>query len=542
MESHGKSGEEMSSIHADHEIKRSGDGVLTIGKEIGYDTKKVDDYGFEFGTKNYKVVLINPPVSFDVFYGEWDMSDVKSSSPPLGILSLAAMIRKYGYEVTVLDAHAENLTIADIKKIIAVENPKIVGITAMTVMVSAASEIAKAVKEVNSNITTVLGGVHVTAEPVETLNRYPQFDLAVVGEGEIVFTELLERLRTNGESGTIQSLVWRAMDGKITVNQRRAFFKSLDEFPPPAFDLVPNLFNHYRLSVFGTKKFKSVGLVTSRGCTGKCTFCDLGVVGRGYRANTGKYLISLMKDVYKKYGVTDFLFYDDLFVGSRPRLQEICEIIIKEKLPFTWSCCARVDFIHKDMLNLMKKAGCWMIEYGIESGSQRIIDSMRKNISKDKIREIINATYDAGIVTKGNFIFGNPGEDHWSLHESIDFACDIKLNYAQHTFLQPLPGSELYETAGKFGTFDSSWDRFNTFSINFIPRGFTRDDLVSYSKYFWNRFYLRPHIILQEIRKINSIEDMKRAWLAFKGFIKATVYKRKLPDFVLNRKEVGLVH
>lgn len=532
----------MSSLYADREVKRSGTGVLTIGKEIGYDLGHVDDYGFEYGPKDMKVMLINPPVSFDVFYGEWDMSDVKSSSPPLGILSLASMIRKYGYQVKVVDAHADGLNEDAIKMVIKEFNPDIVGITAMTVMISAAAKIAEIVKEVNSDITTILGGVHVTAEPIETLRRYPDFDYATIGEGEVVFTEFLEKFRKHEELSSIQSLVYRKELGGINVNERRAFFKGLDEFPPPAFDLVPNLFNHYRLSVFGTKKFKSVGLVTSRGCTGKCTFCDLGVVGRGYRANTAEYLINLMKDLYTNYGVSDFLFYDDLFVGSRPRLQEVCDMIIREKLPFTWSCCARVDFIHKDMLKLMKDAGCWMIEYGIESGSQRIIDSMRKNITTEKIREVINATSEAGIVTKGNFIFGNPGEDHWSLMESIDFACSIKLNYAQHTFLQPLPGSELYETAGKYGEFDPSWDRFNTFSINFMPKGFKRDDLVSYSKYFWNRFYLRPHIILQEIMKIRSMQDIHRAWLAFKGFIKATLYKRKLPDFVMNRREVGLVH
>lgn len=532
----------MSSLYGDREIKRSGSGVLTIGKEIGYDLSHVDDYGFEYGPKDMRVMLFNPPVSFDVFYGEWDMSDVKSSSPPLGILALASMIKRYGYNVKVVDAHADSLDINAIKQKIIDFQPDVVGVTAMTVMISASAEIAKVVKEINSNITTILGGVHVTAEPIETLRRYPQFDYAVIGEGEVVFTEFLERLRKDGKPQAVKSLVWKAGE-EIVVNERRAFFKGLDEFPPPAFDLVPNLFNHYRLSVFGTKKFKSVGLVTSRGCTGKCTFCDLGVVGRGYRANSAEYLISLMKDLYTKYGVSDFLFYDDLFVGSRPRLQEICEIIIKEKLPFTWSCCARVDFIHVDMLKLMKEAGCWMIEYGIESGCQRIIDSMRKNITKEKIVETINATYEAGIVTKGNFIFGNPGEDHWSILESIDFACgELKLNYAQHTFLQPLPGSELYETAGRYGEFDPSWDRFNTFSINFIPKGFTRDNLVMYSKYFWNRFYLRPHIIWQELTKIKSLQDLQRAWLAIKGFVKATIYKRKLPDFVLNRKEVGLVH
>ena len=104
----------MSSLHGDHEIHRSGTGVLTVGKEIGLDTGRVDDYGFEYSKKDIKVMLINPPVSFDSFYGEWDLSDVKSSSPPIGILSIASMIRKYGYEVKIVDAHAEGMTISNI--------------------------------------------------------------------------------------------------------------------------------------------------------------------------------------------------------------------------------------------------------------------------------------------------------------------------------------------------------------------------------------------------------------------------------------------
>src|SRR3990167_2106770 len=135
----------MSSLYGDREIKRSGTGVLTIGKEIGLDHTHVDDYGFEYGEKNFKVMLINPPVSFDCFYGEWDLSDVKSSSPPIGILSLAAMIRKFGYEVELLDAHAEGLTIEQIVKEVDSFQPQVVGLTAMTVMISASAQIAKAI-------------------------------------------------------------------------------------------------------------------------------------------------------------------------------------------------------------------------------------------------------------------------------------------------------------------------------------------------------------------------------------------------------------
>ena len=165
---------------------------------------------------------------------------------------------------------------------------------------------------------------------------------------------------------------------------------------------------------------------------------------------------------------------------------------------------------------------------------------MRKNITKEKIRDTINSTSDAGIVTKLNFIFGSPGETHDSIMETIEFACSTRANYVQHTYMQPLPGSELYETAGKYGSFDASWDRFNTFSINFIPHGLTRNDLIYYSRLFWKKFYLRPRVIWQELKKVKTKEDIERAWLALKAFLKTKLFSRKLPEFVLRQSQPSL--
>lgn len=535
----GKSEETLSSLHGDHEIHRSGTGVLTLGKEIGIDFSRLNNLDFDKSPKDIRLLFINPPVDFSVFYGDgaMDLSDTKSSSPPIGILHLASMAREYGYQVDLLDAHAESSSIKDILKRVAEFKPNFVCLTAMTIMIDAAAHIAKEVKSFFPEIQTIIGGVHVTAEPIETLRKYPHFDYAIIGEGEIVLIDFLEKFRRNGDLLSVQSLVWRCKD-EIKVNQRRMFFKELDDLPWPAFDLVPNLFNHYRLSVFGTKKFRSVGLVTSRGCTGKCTFCDLGVVGRGYRFQSSDNLLNLLENIKEKYGVTDLLFYDDMFTGNRKRLEEVCNKLIEMGSPYSWSCCSRVDFVqYLDILQLMKKAGCWLIEFGIESGCQRILDSMRKNVTKEKIREVIEKTHEAGIITKGNFIFGLPGETHDSIHETIHFARSLKLDYAQHTFLQPLPGSELYETAGKYGTFDPSWDRFNTFRINFIPTGFTQKDLTYYSKLFWRKFYLRPQIIWNELGKLKNVESFERLWLALKSFFKITLFRKSV-----GTQKAGLIH
>lgn len=513
----------MSSLHGDKEVIRR-NGILTVGRDIGLD---FDTINFSTDKKDFRVLLINPPVDFSVFYSDMDLSDTKSSSPPIGILHLAAMIRKYGYDVKMLDAHSESSTIPQILALVREYKPQVVGVTAMTIMVDAAAKLIKAIKEEFPDVITILGGVHVTAEPIETLVRYPQFDFAVVGEGEIVFTEFLERLWLGKDYSDVLSLVWR-QGSEIKVNSRRFFKKDLDELPFPAFDLVGDkLFTHYRLSVFGTTKFRSVGLVTSRGCTGKCSFCDLGVVGRNYRFMTAPYLIDHLKELNAKYQVNDLLFYDDMFTGNRKRLEDFCYAMIEAGKPFTWSCCSRVDFVqYLDILELMRDAGCHTIEFGVESGSQRILDSMRKNVTKEKIWDVIDKATKAGIKTKANFILGHLGETHDSIMETIQFAKSLNVNYVQHTHLVPLPGSEIWETADKHGTFDPDWSKMNTFLINFIPTGFTRKDLLHYSKVFWRSFYLQPHIIFQEMKKIKRVEDLNRLWLAIKSFLKVTLFRR----------------
>ncbi len=529
----------MSSLFGDREVHRSGTGVLTVGKEIGLDTSKLQDKGFDKSSKDTRILFINPPVDFSVFYSDMDLSDTKSSSPPIGILHLAAIAREYGYKVKLIDAHAESLTVEDLFSRVAEFDPHVVCLTAMTIMIDAAAEIAKTIKNKRPYVITMVGGVHFTAEPIKTLEQYPQFDYGVVGEGEIALIDFLQ----NVHPSQVKSLAWRdGLTGKIVVNPRREFFKDLDEFPFPAFDLVKDkLFSHYRLSVFGTKHFRSIGLVTSRGCSGHCSFCDLGVVGRGYRIMTAPYLIGNLMKIRDEYNVNDLLFYDDMFTGNRKRLEDFCHAMIDAGNPFTWSCCSRVDFVsYLDILNLMKAAGCHTIEFGVESGCQRILDSMRKNVTKEKIAHVIDMATKAGITTKANFILGHLGETYDSIEETIAFANSLNVNYVQHTHLVPLPGSEIYETANKFGTFDPSWRKMNTLLINFIPNGFTRKDLVYYSKKFWIRFYLRPSTLWRELKRIQSKEDIKRLCLAMKSFIKVTLFRGFGPRFrKLNRAGTG---
>ena len=417
-----------------------------------------------------KVGLINPPLP-ESAYQDMDIKDIKSTSPPLGLLSIASNLRKYGVTVSIHDGDPIDL------------DCDVYGITAMTINFNNAVRVAKSLKAIGK--TVILGGCHASAMYEDIKKKYSCFDEVIQGEGETKFCRYLG----------------------IPVPD----VSDLDQLPFPSFDLVD--MGRYNLSPFGTKSKKSFGLVSSRGCYGKCTFCSSCVFGKKIKKHSASYIISLMRYLRDSYQVTDFLFYDDLFVADKSRLIDFCKLSKEEG--FTWSCCSRVDSIDKNLLHEMKRSGCHLIEFGIESGSQRILDLMQKGINKAQIWDALEWTKEAGITSKGNFILGYLGDDDKTTEETIQFACELPLDYAQHTFYTPLPGSEDWMRAPKFGKVSSSLDDCSTFGINFVPSGMSKDDLLHHSRTFYRKFYLRPSRIFSYL-----LENPRRLVHGFNAFRK----------------------
>ena len=260
--------------------------------------------------------------------------------------------------------------------------------------------------------------------------------------------------------------------------------------------------------------------MTSRGCPGQCSFCDTQVFGRKFRGYSARYVIDMIDHLIKNYGIEDFLIYDDTFVVNHKRLTEICKTLIDGKYKIHWSCCSRVNFVTPEILQLMKKAGCWQIEYGIESGSPEILKRMKKSITLDQIKNALIWTKEAGIMTRGNFIFGYLGETKHTLQETMDFLMDIELDYFQQTFLTPYPGSEVYKTANSYGKANLEWEKMNNMSINFVPKGLTEKELVAFSKIAFRKFYLRPKVIISHIKNLRSPGIIKHYIKAFLVFLK----------------------
>lgn len=470
-----------------------------------------------------RIVFLNPPLGGGSLYKDLNLSGVDSISPPIGLLSLAAMARSHGHEPILVDAYAHGLTAQQAAERILQESPDVVGITATTPSIMGAAAVAAELKEAGPDIPLILGGAHVTAVPGETLQRIPQVSVAVIGEGEATLVELLQAYREQAGPEAllrIPGLVIRH-NGELVTTARREPIKDLDSLPYPAWDLLPSLLDPYRMSIVGTTSDRSTALLTSRGCPGKCAFCDTSVFGRRFRFFSADYTLGMIDHLVRHYGIEDFLIYDDTFVANKKRLQEICEGLIRRALPVRWSCCARVDLVTPEMLRLMRSAGCWQIEYGIESGSPEILRLMEKNITLDQVRQALTWTKQAGIMTRGNFIFGYIGETRQTLQQSLDFLLQLDLDYFQQTFLTPYPGSRVHAQIQDYGEADMDWNQMSNMAINFVPAGLSAEELRQFSARAFRKFYFRPRVILAHAKRLTNLSTCRRYFQAFRVFLRS---------------------
>ncbi len=475
-----------------------------------------------------KIVLINPPLTMKERYGA--LAKAGSKLPPLGLCNLASVVRKTA-DVSIIDAPALGLGIKETFEMIEAFNPDLIGITAVTISINNAAQLAKYIKEKRFQSPIILGGPHVTAVPEETLNRFPEFDFAVIGEGEETLLELVSSPDRQLNLEEIKGIAFRK-NGEVILSSHRPFIKNLDKLPLPSWDMLPNFPEAYSQSTMRSHRSPSACLITSRGCYGKCTFCDTACFGRKLRKHSAEYVIAMIKDLINKYGVKDVSFYDDNFPAFPKRLSKICEMIIDEKLDITWSCDSRIDIIQSfDQLKMLKRAGCWQICYGIESGNQKILNEVKKNITIEKIKQVVNWTAKAGIHVKGFFMMGLPLETEETIKETIKFAKQLPLTNAHVTFTTPLPGSELYRTAKRYGAFNNDWGKMNMWNPVFIPYGVTEELLQKSKRMFFRKFYLRPRIVYAHLRMIKQPRQLLSLIKGFQTLITSLIKTKSDKDY-----------
>lgn len=451
-----------------------------------------------------KIFLIQPPLTNEeLFVRGADTS--ASIIPPLGLAYIAAYLSKYGHECRILDGVAEPLSFPNICEI--ARGYDIIGITVISTYAVRAIELLQVLKESGISQPLVVGGPHVTAMPESLLTRGADF--AIVGEGEVTMHELVECLTGGKDPKRVPGLVF-CENGRIVHTPSRKHIDPLDQVPFPARHLLP--MHLYRSSIARSTRQPSHSMLTSRGCPGVCTFCSKKTFGTATRYFSVERIVEEFFILRNVYGARDVAVWDDNFTASSDTVVAVCEQLKKRNFDLPWSVEARIDSINRQTLQALKEAGCRLIAYGIESGSQRMLDYIRKGITKEEIIEVVRLTNEAGIPIRGYFMLGLPTETREEMEETLRFALELDVELATFTLFVPLPGTTEYRRALKCGTFiDPEYflhkvvPEFN-FLDNpiYIPQGMTAGELFSIHRRTYNRYYLRPRVLLRRFLSIRS--------------------------------------
>lgn len=435
-----------------------------------------------------RVLLINPP----------ETEQVTFNNPPLALLYLAGTLKKHKIQVNVIDGFFCGWK--GVEKKIKTYKPNIVGIPCLTPFRHKSYRVAKIAKRINPEILTIFGGVHATIMHHQLIENYSFIDIVVRGEGE----QVLLKIAQGEDLDKIKGVTYREND-RVEINQPQEYVKNLDEIPFPAWELID--LSKYPPLPAGIKihnginliKEPRVSVVFSRGCPGRCTFCSSWWIWRGWRCRSGKNMADEMELLYKKYGVRHFCFADDCMTADAQKTIDLCNEIIKRKLKIAFSVTTRTDVVNLKVLKKLKEAGCYCVNYGIESASHRVLKLMNKKNTVRNSEKAVAATKKAGIKVLALMMTGNVGDNFQTVNQSVRFLQKTKPEFVGTVGgVWVFPGTKIYsdlKVDGKMG--DDFW-------LTKKPMGVYKSDFTG----------LQMRYIRMSMEKRKLINPKKRPWLS----------------------------
>lgn len=428
-----------------------------------------------------KILLINPKQEsrIEVNLPKY-VDDNRGHIPPLGLLYVAATLEKE-HVVKVLDL--------DVGDKLEVEEPDLVGITANTFTIIDALRTAKLVKEKWDNTKVMLGGMHPSIFPNETLAQ-KYVDYVFVGEVEETILPALNNLNSQ------QIIQGNQVD--------------VTKLPYPARHLIDK--TKYN-SLLGKSRYITT-MLTSRGCPFNCIFCHRRTMGKKFRARTARQVYDEMVKI-KELGIGEVLIYDDTFTVDKSRARYICSMIMANGLDISFDIRTRVDCVNKELLRSLKYAGCNRIHYGVEASSNKMLKAIGKDITLEQVENAFKQTKELGIETLAYFIIGSPGETITDIEHTIYYAKKLKPDYCHFAIMTPYPDTPLYKLGLKKKLYDDYWCEFAKHpSIEFATPHWNEIDsdiLVKLLNRAYKDFYLRPSQILKEVKKTNASSLLHKA-------------------------------
>ena len=438
-------------------------------------------------------ILLIHPLGENATAGQRDMTRITNIMPPLGLLSLAAWLGQHGHSVTIHDCYAfpgdDFLLLQLVREI----RPDFVGFSTTTSSFLDGIRIATLMKQQFRALRIVFGGVHMSALQEQLLADFPVIDFGVVGEGEQTLLQLMESDGSN--YAQIAGLLYRQRE-EVRFSGCRLDMIAMDDLPFPAYGKLKEFPSGYKLPIFNYPRVPHTTVITSRGCPFKCSYCDRSVFGTSYRYNSPTYVVELLTWLQREFGIRHVNIYDDTFTLNRERVIALAEGIIGSQLKMSFNCAARAEQLDTEMLRLLKRAGCWMISLGIETGDQGLLAQHRSTTDLEMIREKVIQIHRTGIRAKGLFMMGLPGETEETIARSVKYALLLPLSDINVAKFTPFPGSPLYNDIHTWGEFREDWPLMNAMNFVFIPSGFTLEQLEQLYGDFYRRFYTSLRILL----------------------------------------------
>jgi len=459
-----------------------------------------------------KVLVANPPWPGAGYGARSDVrwphkrSD-KFLEYPIYLAYLVAVLEKAGIDVGFIDGVVEEMSISSFAEAVARTEPDVVVLECSTPSIEYDLSTAKSLKERMSGVFTVLVGSHPSFFHKQIMEENKQVDAICRGEFDLTVTDLSMALSNGDRLSTVKGITYRDGNG-IHVNEPRPLIENLDELPFPARHIVRS--RYYRQGTFVGRNCTT--MITSRGCPHQCTFClwPRTLYGRKFRARSPENVVDEMEHVVRDHQVDEIYFDDDSMALNRRRILRICELVGKRGIEVKWIPQCRVDSMNEEVLRAMKRAGCRYIRFGVESGSQKMLDLMKKGTTLSQIEKAFELCRKVGIKTQAFFLFGIAGETQATVRETIEFAKKLGPDSAQFAVAIPHPGTKLYEICREGNWLKcKSWEDFSACNSIIETEELSADEVEDARVQAYREFYFRLGYIVRTALKMRKWGDFK---------------------------------
>jgi len=449
-----------------------------------------------------RVALVVPPWGPDDIRAR-DTRGISGCWPTPGLQYIAAVLRDRGHTVRFLEGFF--YTNEKMRGMIRDFKADAVGVYVISLLWENASRLITDVKKDDPGVFTFIGGHGATAMPERLLAECPALDAIVVGEGEITAGEMIDSVESRGELSNVKGLLYRGEDGQPVTTPPRPMLENLDQLPFPAVELCE--MERYWPSFEQVSTVPAMQMIASRGCNGSCIYCYK-MYGRHMRLRDPAKVVDEIESYVRNYGAREIKFWDEHFTYSHEHVYSFCEEMIRRNVKVRWWVSCRADSVDKPLLRAMKAAGCWCINFGVESGNQKNLDTLLKFETLDRIRKAVRLAHSVGIKTHTTYIFGIPGETFSEGLETIEFAKELGSFTVEFFPITPFPGTPLYKGVmqGKFGNMSEKLDDQGMLLDRpcFVPFTMTAEEVMKLRRLAYLKYFFRPSFVFYRVSRMMS--------------------------------------